>query len=65
MINKLVFKAFDRILRDLRDAPDLLFRGIPMIFDGDFTQILPIIKDANRDATVNVSLRRSFLWPFF
>jgi hypothetical protein len=36
MINKLAFEAFNRTFRDLRDALNLLFGGIPMVFGGDF-----------------------------
>jgi hypothetical protein len=36
-----------------------------MIFGGDFAQILPVVKRANRARTVAANLQQSFLWQRF
>jgi PIF1-like helicase len=52
MTHRHVFDAFDGSLRDLRKTlpgGDRPFGGIPVVFGGDFQQILPVIKHGNRD----------------
>jgi hypothetical protein len=47
-------------LRDIRDCEEP-FGGLPVILNGDFAQILPVIKRANRARTVAANLQQSFL----
>jgi hypothetical protein len=60
MQNKYDFETVDRTLRDIRDC-EKPFSGLPVILDGDFTQILPVVKRANRARTVAANLQQSFL----
>jgi hypothetical protein len=55
MQNKYDFKAVNRILRDIRDC-EKPFGGLPVIFNSDFAQILPVIKRANRARIVTANL---------
>ena len=55
------FEAVDRVLRDIR-RQDTLFGGIPVIFGGDFAQIAPVIKRADRSQIVDASIRQSYIW---
>ena len=36
MTHHYAYNALDRTLRDIRQAPDLVFGGIPTVFGGDF-----------------------------
>lgn len=54
-------EAVDRTLRDIRDD-DRPFGGIPVVFGGDFQQILPVVRRGQREDIVAASLRRSVLW---
>lgn len=54
-------EAVDRTLRDLLDN-DQPFGGIPVVFGGDFQQILPVVVRGSREDIVAASLRRSYLW---
>jgi hypothetical protein len=64
MQNKYDFKAVNRILRDIRDC-EKPFGGLPVIFNSDFAQILPMIKRANRARTMTANLQQLFLWQRF
>jgi hypothetical protein len=55
MQNKYDFKAVNRILRDIRNY-EKPFSGLLIIFNGDFAQILPVIKRANRARTMTANL---------
>jgi len=55
---KYCFEIIHRILKDIRRS-DVLFRGILIIFGGDFAQILPVIHKVNYVRTVD--LQQSFL----
>jgi ATP-dependent DNA helicase PIF1 len=55
MQNKYDFKAINRILRDIRDC-EKPFNGLSVILGGDFAQILPVVKRANRARTVAANL---------
>jgi PIF1-like helicase len=55
MQNKYDFEAVNRTLRDIRDC-EKLFGGLPVIFNSDFAQILPMVKRANRARTVAANL---------
>ncbi|CAF4426189.1 unnamed protein product [Rotaria sp. Silwood2] len=56
--------AVDILLRDIMniDAP---FGGKIMILGGDFRQVLPVIRLANRSELIAASLKSSNLWPYF
>src|SRR5947209_14668970 len=56
------FEAVDRTLQDVRNSPQL-FGGLPMIFSGDFAQILPVVKHGSRAEIVASCLQRSAIWP--
>jgi hypothetical protein len=60
MQNKYDFKAINRTLRDIRDC-EKPFSGLPVIFNSDFAQILPIIKRANQARIMTANLQQSFL----
>lgn len=55
------FEAVDRTLRDVLDT-DKLFGGLPMLFGGDFAQILPVVRKGSRAQIVQASLSRSYVW---
>ena len=66
MINKTVFDAVDRTLKDIRShlpGGDFPFGGIPVILGGDFHQTLPIIPHGDRSATVLACLHHAKVWP--
>ncbi|CAF3572606.1 unnamed protein product [Rotaria sp. Silwood1] len=56
--------AVDILLRDIMniDAP---FGGKIIILGGDFRQVLPVIRFANRSELIAASLKSSNLWPYF
>ena len=61
MLNKHLLEALDRTLQDIMDK-EVPFGGKTIILSGDFRQCLPVVKGAGRAATVNISLKRSYLW---
>src|SRR6516162_3579215 len=64
MQHKFCFEAVHRTFQDICDDNDHLFGGIPMLFGGDFAQILPVVPKGNRAQTVNASLQASkLIWP--
>ena len=64
MQHKYCFDAVNRTLNDIRQQDEnALFGNIPIIFGGDFAQILPVVRRGNRAAIVNACLQRSLLWP--
>jgi ATP-dependent DNA helicase PIF1 len=46
----------DNTLRDVCDAPDIPFGGMPVVFAGDFGQTLPIVKHGGPEQQVAASL---------
>ena len=62
MRHKYCFEAVHRTLCDVRDEPNLLFGGLPVVLGGDFAQILPVIIRGNCAAIVDAYVQRSFLW---
>ncbi|CAF4333618.1 unnamed protein product [Rotaria sp. Silwood2] len=56
--------AVDILLRDIMNI-DALFGGKIMIFGGDFRQVLPVIRFANRSDLIAASLKSSAFWPYF
>ncbi len=61
MAHRLLFQAFDRMLKDLMDS-DLPFGGKTVVMCGDFRQVLPIVYRGTRTDTVQASIKRSPLW---
>jgi PIF1-like helicase/Helitron helicase-like domain at N-terminus len=53
--------AVNNTLRDIRES-DELFGGIPIVFGGDFAQILPVVPNAGRAGTIDACLRRTQFW---
>ena len=64
MAHKFLLEALDRSLRDIQNV-DIPFGGKSLILTGDFRQILPVIKGANRAEVVAATLKRSSLWNLF
>ncbi|KAM1440164.1 hypothetical protein ACFXTO_013956 [Malus domestica] len=69
MNHKQCFETLDRSLRDVlkRSKPgfdDLPFGGKPILFGGDFRQILPVVPNGTRADIVEASLTTSYLWPY-
>lgn len=64
MQHKYCFEAVNRLLADLRsvDEKELLFGGIPVIFGGDFAQILPVVPQGSRADIVKACLQKSPIW---
>ena len=66
MQHKYCFMAVDKMLNDICRPPDNChFGNIPIVFGGDFAQILPIVPNGNRGAIVSASIQRSNLWSGF
>ena len=67
MSHRFCFEALDRTLRDLLSAKEPAnaaksFGGLPVLFGGDFRQVLPVVHGADRSQILNASLIRSPLW---
>ncbi|XP_066308323.1 uncharacterized protein [Miscanthus floridulus] len=67
MSHRHCFEALDRSFRDVLGAEHpqaafLPFGGKPMIFGGDFRQVLPIVEGASRAEIIKASLLGSYLW---
>ena len=65
MTHRYAYNALDRTLRDIRQAPDLVFGGIPTVFGGDFAQILPVVPGGTELDVVAANIQRSPLWGHF
>ena len=66
MQHKYCFEAVNRTLNDICHASNNnLFGYIPIVFGGDFAQILPVVPRGNRAAIVRACIQQSFLWPSF
>ncbi|KAM2613605.1 hypothetical protein TB2_028330 [Malus domestica] len=69
MNHKQCFETLDRSLRDVlkgsRPCFDHLpFGGKPILFGGDFRQILPVVPNGSVADIVEASLTSSYLWPY-
>ena len=62
MQSKWQFEAVHHMLYYIWGSNEL-FGGIPVVFGGDFTQILPVMKGANQVQIVDKNLQKSFIWP--
>jgi len=54
--------AVDRAVRDILDREDVPFGGLPVLFTGDFRQILPIVQPSHPRPTMEASLEHSPMW---
>ncbi|GJS53678.1 DNA helicase [Tanacetum coccineum] len=52
-------------LRDLMNAPDILFGGKTIVLGGDFRQTLPLKKRATKEELIAASIDESYLWWHF
>ncbi|XP_048435427.1 uncharacterized protein LOC125475105 [Pyrus x bretschneideri] len=69
MNHKQYFETLDRSLRDVikRSKPSfdhLTFWGKPILFGGDFKQIIPVVPNGSVVDVVEASLTSSYLWPY-
>lgn len=63
MQHRYCFEAVHRMLQDVRGST-ALFGGLPMVFGGDFAQILPVVRHGQRPAIVAACLQQSSeIWP--
>jgi hypothetical protein len=56
-----IVEAVDRCLRDVTKK-NSIFGGIPVLFGGNWAQILPIVRPGTQGEIVNACLRRSYIW---
>ena len=59
--------ALDRMLNDVcvTGTTAFHFGNIPVVFGGNFAQILRIVRNGNRGAIVNACIQHCTLWPGF
>ncbi|XP_006279329.2 uncharacterized protein LOC17874456 [Capsella rubella] len=62
MMNKHCFETLDRTLQDIMKC-NRIFGGKVVVLGGNFRQILPVIPEGGRVATVLASIKSSLLWP--
>ena len=48
MLHKHAYEAIDRTLQDILNREGVPFGGMPVLFTGDFRQILPVVRDGSR-----------------
>ena len=65
--HRYIIEAVDRSFKDIMrpmnlEAHTRPFGGKLMLFDGDFRQVLPIVKLGSRASIVNACVNRSTLW---
>ena len=65
MNDRRCFETLDRTLRDILDAPNVIFGGKTVVLGGDFRQTLPVKKGAPKAEIVTSSIAQSYLWPHF
>ncbi|GJY13681.1 DNA helicase [Tanacetum coccineum] len=65
MNDRRCFETLDRTLRDILNAPGILFGGKSIILGGDFRQTLPVKKGASKMKIVAASFAESELWSHF
>jgi hypothetical protein len=62
MIHRHEIEAVDCLLRDIMNAPEVLFRGQCIVFGGDVRQILPVVPGASPAETRDVNQGVSPFW---
>ncbi|GKD72034.1 DNA helicase [Tanacetum coccineum] len=65
MNDRCCFKALDRSLRDILNAPSSLFGGKSILLGGDFRQTLSVKKGASKMEVISSCISESELWPSF
>ncbi|KAH7713337.1 hypothetical protein AAVH_19340 [Aphelenchoides avenae] len=65
MLLKYILVAVDQKLREIHLTPNVPFGGVVMLLGGDFAQCLPVRPGASQAQLIDVSIRRSYLWPHF
>src|SRR5258708_35488172 len=61
MVHRHNIEAVDHSFRDLHNS-DKPFGGLPVVFGGNFQQILPVVLKGSRAQVVGACIRRSRLW---
>ncbi|OBZ79596.1 ATP-dependent DNA helicase PIF1 [Grifola frondosa] len=64
MVNKAVFEAVHHLCAEIKHS-SRPFGGIPFIGLSDFRQVAPVISGSGPSATVDVSIKSSYLWNTF
>ncbi|MEN9568090.1 MAG: hypothetical protein RLZZ69_3286, partial [Cyanobacteriota bacterium] len=62
MSSRFLLEALDRCLKDIRQIEEP-FGGLVMVLAGDFRQTLPVVSHASPSQIIEVSLKKSVLWP--
>jgi hypothetical protein len=61
MQHRLIVESVDRCLQDITKV-NTIFGDIPVLFGGNWPQILPIVPDGTRGEIVNACLHQSYIW---
>jgi hypothetical protein len=61
MQHRYAIEALDRTLQDILNQ-ELPFKGLTVLFGGDFRQIPPVIPRGSWEQIINASIRKSRLW---
>ena len=62
MQHRFCFKAVDQMLQDIRNN-ECFFGGLPVIIEGDFAQILPVVRRSTIATIVGACIQCSYIWP--
>ena len=64
MLDRLLYEAIDNTIEDFvaEEHNEKKFGGKIILISGDFRQLLPVIKKANRSTIVNQTIKKSRLW---
>nr|GFA42111.1 DNA helicase [Tanacetum cinerariifolium] len=62
---ELLMQDVVQTLRDLMNAPDLIFGGKTVVLGGDFRQTLPVKKGVGKQELITASIAESHLWWHF
>ncbi|GKA66087.1 DNA helicase [Tanacetum coccineum] len=65
MNDRRCFEALDITLRDLMNAPEIVFGGKIVVLGGDFRQTLLVKKGVAKEELIHVSIAESYLWLHF
>ncbi|KEH33264.1 PIF1-like helicase [Medicago truncatula] len=69
MMHRWCFEAVDRSMHDIRSKNDPLndfrpFGGMTVVLDGDFRQILSVVRNGSREDIVDASINSSKIWVY-
>ncbi|KAL5648095.1 hypothetical protein ACJX0J_042450, partial [Zea mays] len=62
MTKRQAIEALDNSMHDIMGRPGLPFGGRTVVFEGDFRQVLPVVRKGLRAQIVAASLWSSYLW---